>query len=457
MSGAEPDGTRITGELCRYIAAALGRKLPAEVAAKARHHLIDTLAAMVSGSRLGPGQAAIKYVRALGGTGEALLAGTDFITTAVNAALANGMLAHADETDDSHVGARTHIGCSIVPASLAMAERGGRDGEALLRAIVLGYDVAARINFALGPDYLLKGPHNPHSLGPGFGAAAAAGALAGIDADRAIHLLAYAGNQSSGLRIYMRDESHIGKAFDFGGMPARNGVTSATMVEAGFTGVADALTGQFGFFEAFSPDPDLAALVDGLGSRFEIMRTNIKKWSVGSPAQAALDSLEALMAEHAFSAADVQALDAHMPDDRAHIVDDRKMPDINLQHLLAVLLTDGALSFETSHDYARMKDPAILDLKRRITMVPSNELTRARPERQAIIEITLGDGRRLTHRTRAVRGTPENPMESAEIEAKARDLMAPVLGKSQADGLIEAVRAIEKLSDARELRRWLAA
>jgi 2-methylcitrate dehydratase PrpD len=457
MSGGEAEGTRITAELCRYIAGALGRNLPAEVAAEARHHLIDTLAAMVSGSRLGPGKIAIEYVRALGGTSEALIAGTDFTTTAVNAALANGMAAHADETDDSHVGARTHIGCSIVPASLAMAEREGRDGEALLRAITLGYDVAARINFAIGPDYLLRGPHNPHSLGPGFGAAAAAGALAGIDADQAIHLLAYAGNQSSGLRIYMRDESHIGKAFDFGGMPARNGVTSATMAAAGFTGVADALTGQFGFFDAFSPDPDLAALVDGLGSRFEITRTNIKKWSVGSPAQAALDSLEALMAEHAFSATDVQAIEAHMPDDRAHIVDDRKMPDINLQHLLAVLLTDGGLSFETSHDYARMKDPAILDLKRRITMVPSNELTRARPERQAIIEITLNDGQRLTHRTRAVRGTPENPMESAEVEAKALDLMAPVLGKDRADRLIEAVRGIEKLDDARDLRRWLAA
>ncbi|MCH7544744.1 MAG: MmgE/PrpD family protein, partial [Proteobacteria bacterium] len=86
-----------------------------------------------------------------------------------------------------------------------------------------------------------------------------------------------------------------------------------------------------------------------------------------------------------------------------------------------------------------------------------NGQTRARPERQAIIEITLGDGRRLSHRTRAVRGTPENPMESAEVEAKALDLMAPVLGKSQADGLIEAIRAIEKLEDARELRRWLAA
>ena len=108
-----------TRELSAYIADARKRRLPAEVGERARHHILDTLAAMVSGSRLAPGRAAIAYVKKLGGTREASVAGSRLLTSSVNAALANGMLAHADETDDSHAPSRNHPGCAVVPAALA--------------------------------------------------------------------------------------------------------------------------------------------------------------------------------------------------------------------------------------------------------------------------------------------------------------------------------------------------
>src|SRR5205085_4019046 len=108
--------------LSAYIARAPARRLPQAVAEKARHHILDTLAAMVSGARLAPGRAAIAYVRQLGGTPQASVAGSRVVTSCVNAALANGMLAHADETDDSHAPSRNHPGCAVVPAALAVAE-----------------------------------------------------------------------------------------------------------------------------------------------------------------------------------------------------------------------------------------------------------------------------------------------------------------------------------------------
>jgi 2-methylcitrate dehydratase PrpD len=115
------------------------------------------------------------------------------------------------------------------------------------------------------------------------------------------------------------------------------------------------------------------------------------------------------------------------------------MPDICLQHLLAVMLLDGALSFASSHDYARMSNPSVLAMRSRIRAVPDAELTRAVPARQAIVEIETITGERLVHRTRAVRGTPDDPMSAEEVAAKARDLMAPVLGPAQTDRLVEAV------------------
>src|SRR5262249_35283986 len=164
-------------QLSEYIAGALARPLPDAVVEKARHHILDTLAAMVSGTELKPGRLAIGYAQAQGGAPEVSIVGTRLRTSAVNAALASGMLAHADETDDSHAPSRTHPGCAVVPAALAAAESTHASGERLMRAVVLGYDVATRVNYALGPDALAAASHSTHSIGGTFGAGAAAGAL----------------------------------------------------------------------------------------------------------------------------------------------------------------------------------------------------------------------------------------------------------------------------------------
>ena len=191
----------------------------------------------------------------------------------------------------SHAPSRTHPGCAVIPAALAVAERVHASGEQFLRAVVLGYDVGARLNYALGPEAFAATSRSTHSFGGVFGAGAAAGALLGLDAVRVRHLLSFCAQQASGVACHVRDQDHIEKAFDFGGMPARGGVTAATMVAHGFTGVDDVFSGERNFFEAYAPEPDPAKLADALGERFEILRTNIKKWSVGSPAQSALDAL----------------------------------------------------------------------------------------------------------------------------------------------------------------------
>src|SRR4051812_34725083 len=113
----------ITGRLARYMSEARGRELAPNVLEAARHRILDTIAAMVSGAHLKPGEMAIRYARSQGGVSEATVLTTDIQTSAVNAALANGMFGHADETDDFHPTTKAHPGCSVVPAALAMAER----------------------------------------------------------------------------------------------------------------------------------------------------------------------------------------------------------------------------------------------------------------------------------------------------------------------------------------------
>ncbi|MCH8918701.1 MAG: MmgE/PrpD family protein, partial [Proteobacteria bacterium] len=392
MTGTHAPISPPMARLSAHMAAAASATLPDPVAAKTKHHILDTLAAMVSGTRLKPGRLATAYVAAQGGNEEAQVPGTAILTTARNAALAGGMCAHADETDDSHPGAFFHPGCAVVPAALAMAERAGASGARLINAVALGYDVGARINLALDVErFYGKNNFSTHSFGALFGAAAAAAALAGLDAAQCRWMLSFTAQQASGLGCWARDTEHVEKAFDFGGMGAEHGVAAATMVEAGMTGLDDVFSGPRNFFAAFGGTPERIA--QDLGQVFEIMNADIKKWSVGSPCQALLDSLEALMAEHGLSPGAVTKMEARVPAVEAHVVDDREMPDICLQHLLALLLIDGGLSFDNTHDYARMDDPELRALRGKITLVADAAL----PRRAGTLAVERRDGGALAH------------------------------------------------------------
>jgi len=444
----------VMAQVSSYIAQALRKPLPAPVLEKTKHHVLDTLAAMVSGSRLLPGRKGISFVKTLGGAKEACVVGSRIVTSAVNAALANGMAAHADETDDSHAASLTHPGCGVVPAALAMAERERRGGAALLRAVALGYDIGCRLTQSLDAYRFREEGHSTHSFGPTFGAAAAAAALAGLKQAQVRHVLSYAAQQASGISCWMRDPEHIEKAFDFGGMPARNGVTAAAMVAHGFTGVEDVFAGERSFFVAYRGEPE--ALARGLGETFEIMNASIKRWSVGSPIQAPLDSLSALIQEHRFAAEDVESLVVRVAHQGANTVDNRDMPDICMQHMCAVMLLDGTVSFKSSHDEKRMRERRVVAVRERIELVGDDDLSRAMPSRQGIVEISLRDGRRLRHHTRAVRGTPDNPMTRAEVDAKSYDLMVPVIGRARARKLCDAVWKLDRMDDVRRLRALLS-
>ena len=190
-----------------YIAQALSFRLPQAVVEKARQHVLDAVAAMVSGSQLAPGQMAIGYVASLGGNPQSSIICTPLRTSAVNAALANGMLAHADETDDSHAPSRTHPGCAVIPAALAVAESTHASGEKFLRAVVLGYEVCARVNYALGADAFAAASRSTHSFGGVFGAGAAAGALLGLDALQVRHLFSYCRRRASAAMCATRTTS----------------------------------------------------------------------------------------------------------------------------------------------------------------------------------------------------------------------------------------------------------
>jgi 2-methylcitrate dehydratase PrpD len=240
-------------------------------------------------------------------------------------------------------------------------------------------------------------------------------------------------------------------------MPARNGAAAATMVASGMTGIDDSFSGQRNFFFAFGEKGDPAALVRGLGSTYEIVNTNIKRWSVGSPIQAPLDSLSELIKTHKLKASDVTKAVVRVSHRGANTVNNREMPDICMQHMVAVMLLDGTATFQAAHDEKRMRDPRVLEVRRRVELYGDDALQRAMPSRQGIVELTLRDGRKVRHHTKAVRGTYENPMTREEVDEKCFPLFAPVLGRSRARRLIDTVWTLEKVGNVRSLRSLLTA
>jgi 2-methylcitrate dehydratase PrpD len=446
----------VMNTLSTYMSAARAKALPEDVTEQAKFHLLDTLSAMISGSELPPGQAAQRYVRERGGNGGVTVVGSALTAAPIDAALANGVMAHADETDDSHNESRSHPGCSVVPAALAAGEVYGIDGVGLLRAVTLGYDIGTRVVMTMGgAAFSYESSLSTHSIAGTFGAAAAAACAAGLDTRQTRWLLDYAAQESSGFIAWRRDTDHIEKAFVFAGMPARNGVTAALLVKSGWNGVDDIFSGPDNFFAAYAPKAQPDRLIEKLGERYEITQTDIKKWSVGSPIQAPLDGVEAIRARKPFEPDQVKRVTVHLAPSVAAVVDNRDIPDICLQHMIAVMLIDKTVSFLAAHDKARMQDAAVLEERAKVNLMRDEELAKLLPARETVVEIEFADGSRESERISAVRGTPRNPMARTEVINKASDLTTPVLGREVSRRLIDTIFGIEEMADIRSLRRLL--
>lgn len=438
-----------TGRVADYLIAAADQPLPVEVADRVGLHILDTVAAAVSGTDLEPGRFGARAARRTAGTGRSTLVAGG-AADPISAALANGFAAHADETDDSHPPSTTHPGCAIVPAALALAQHVGASGEALRRAVAAGYDIGTRVVLAMrfGEFRSDASYFSTHAIAGVFGAAAAGAVLLRLDAAGTRAALALAAQSASGVMTWLRDPDHVEKAFVFGGMPASNGVRAALLAQAGLRGVPDVFDTSSNVLDAFSADPDPAEVVDALGSRFEVMRTAIKKFAVGSPAQAAVQAAVDLV-EGGLRLEDIADLEIVLPRELAQVVDGRALPVINVQYLVAGVLSDGGFSFAMAHDVARMSAAEIVSLTERIRLTPDPVLLR---DRVATLRVRRTDGETLVQTCTGVRGGPADPMPADEVRAKALDLM---IARPQAAQLADTLLQLDSVADTATLHDLL--
>ena len=353
----------ITGQLAQYMVESREQSLPPDVGQAAKHRILDSIGAIVSGARLRPGELAIRYVRSQGGTLESSVLATDLKTSAVNAALVNGMFGHADETDDFEPVTKAHPGCSVVPAALAMAEKEGSSGEEMLRAVVLGYDLCCRFLLALGPD-LVRGGHR-----------SAEGTSSTMEALR--RRLPWpswtkpACVTSSPTPPSRSRVSGVGCGTwsmwrRLSTFPAWEPATESLPppwcrpVSPGFGTCWKASTMCWRPFLLHPARRNVARSGKPVSSLTE---TAIKPYPVGYPIQPALDAFFALHRQHDLTVEKVASVTIRLPQDGAGIVNNRSMPDVNCQHMIGLALVDGAVTFESTHSRERMSDPAVMAVK----------------------------------------------------------------------------------------------
>jgi 2-methylcitrate dehydratase PrpD len=452
-SNVSPNVSPMMLKLSAYMSEARISALPDKVLQETKHHILDTFAAMISGSELPPGRMALKFARAYGGPNICTVVASDVLLGPIEAALVNGELAHSDETDDDYTGGGAHPGSAVVPATLAIAEKVGISGQHFTRAVALGYDIGMRAFQTVGTGPILK---DSHVLVGTFGAASAAGCAMSMNAQQMRWLLDYAAQQAgAGFASWRRDTDHIEKGFVFAGSSARNGVNAALVVDLDWTAVTDVMSGPDNFIISYNPKGDPAKMADGLGERYEVTMTTLKRWTTGGPIQSPLDALQLIMKKHPFEPDQVKQVVVRAATSAAYTVNNREMPDICLQHMVAVMIIDKTASFKAAHDKPRMQDPEVLRVRAKVQLIGDEDLEKLIPKRVAIVEVTLNDGTKFTERVESVRGTPENPMSREEVVAKARDLIVPVLGATKSGALIEKLLNLENVKDIRELRPLL--
>jgi len=449
-----------TAQVVRFIESARTADWPKETLELGRRHILDTLAATVVCRDLETAVVAREFALAQSGTVED---GTTILATRLRASLtdavfASAMTGHGAEINDFCPSAFVQPGPSIVSTALALAERHHYSGAEVLRAVIAGYELTCRLPKALGVSTGRELGLASHGFGPVFGTAATAAALLQLNTKQVGDVLSYCAQQASGSRQWLLDVDHIEKSFVFAGMPARNGLHAALLVQSGFTGVPRVLDQEGGWFlspmftRASDFDPDY--LTDDLGTRFEMPLVAYKRYPVGGPTQPVVEAMLRLAAR--VSPDDVQGILIEMPG-AARIFGAAEMPALSLPYLCSIILIDKRLDFDEAQSHDRMHNDAQVRALMPLVDAQHDPAQEAEPRiESARVTLTRRDGTQEVEFVEHVRGFPANPMTHEDVEAKALELLVPKLGESRAQHVVDLAWSIDQLPDASVLIEAIA-
>ena len=436
--------------------------LPAAVVHQARRVLVDTLACALGGARSVPAEIVLRTATALGGTPECTVIGTLAKTSCAFATLVNGtMIRYLDMSDYYYGRDPSHPSGNVAPV-IAMAERMHADGRALIEALVVAYEVQLRFTDCAGqPDIWTRGWH--HATNMQFSAAAAAGRLLGLDAERIAHAIAIAGSHNNTLAQSQRGHIPLMKATAEATI-AKGGVEAALLASHGLTGPDRLLEGELGYGKSVAGEIDYARLTAPCEGRYRISGIGMKPYAaraaIQAPVAAALDirrqcggRTEAITAIEAALPGQIMAMPSWDP--QKYDPSNRETADHSFSYCMAVAMIDGDCGPAQFTD-EKLHSAHVRALMNRITFVPDAELTRAWPGSGGCrVRATLRDGARIEALCRDAPGNASHPLTDEEVAGKLRRLATGVLSTPQIEQLLDRLWTIERCNDTAGLTSLL--
>jgi 2-methylcitrate dehydratase PrpD len=449
----------ITRTVARFTAGLEYRRLPPEVAERARALVLDhvgiALRARHAAEIRDPLSAALGALGLVGGS--ARVVGDAARYHPPGAAFFNGALSHSLDFDDTHAAASIHPSAPIVPAAFAAAQMSGAGGEDVLAGIVAGFELQIRLSLALDPSLHYARGYHPTATCGVFGAAAAAARVFGLGEDEVVSALGLCGSQSAGSMQFLADGAwnkpfHVGWA-------AMGGLVAATLAREGFRGTELAFEGEAGFLVAYSPRPDPAKVVAGLGERWETMDIAVKPYPSCRYGHAAMDALIALRAEHGFSIDEIESVEIGQSKNGMRIIGEpeieKQRPEnyvdgqFSMPFVAAVALIEGRMDWD--HYEKHLGRAETQALCQRIRTVVDPEVDAAFPPHMAgvaRVRTARGTFERLV---RIAKGEPENFLSADELRAKFDGLVGPYLTPERARALAEGLLALHQARDIGDL------
>lgn len=434
----------VTQTLARFVAETRWETLPDPVRHEAKRALLNFFAVAIAGCRTEPVEIALKSLAEFSGGKQATVIGRTDRIDALSAAFLNAAGANVFDYCDTHLPTVVHPTSPVAPALLALAEMRRVTGPELLLAFVLGVEIECRVGGAVSPGHYPKGWHITSTCGV-FGSAAGAAKLLGLTADQIVWALGTASTQSAGLCECL---GWPAKSVSVGNA-ARNGLWSALLAEKGFSGPAEPIAGAQGFLAAMGEPPNWAALLDGLGTRWEVTNNSIKPYPCGFVIHPLLDCALDWRRDHPTDAVTRVAVRGNplllQRTDRPEVATGRES-QVSLQHAVAAALVQGKAGLDQFTD-ACVNDPAVIAMRRKIEVASDPALSTIAAE----MDVFTADGKKHSVVTKAARGSPSNPMKDTEIEDKLRAEAGRWRHGHDIQKLIDAVWALEKSADVSTL------
>ncbi|WP_018255059.1 MmgE/PrpD family protein [Salinispora mooreana] len=441
-----PDGP--TGRLVTWLAKTSIDAIPVDVAARARHLILDGIGCLLVGARLPWSRIAVRSLTVE--PGSSLVAGWDRTTDASTAALLNSSFIQGFELDDVSYRIPWHANAVLLPVLLAVAGRRGTvTGADLLRAQVLGFETGARVGRALGGSQLLtQGWHSGAVFG-GLGAAAAGGVLYDLTPARFEDTLGIAATQSGGLMAAQYGSMVKRMQHGFG---ARNGLVAATLAAGDYVGIKRVFErGYGGYLAAFTAqhDSDPSAIGDALGERWYLLEQTIKPYAAMVFTHPSIDAALALRATEGFDPGAIERIEVEVAEsvfDHAVFPLDRPIESVAAQmsvcYTTAAALLDGAVSVEQFRRERLDQD----DVWRLIDRMTVNRVSG--PASAGRVRLTTDDGQTHEQRTETPLGSVERPLSNGAVVDKYRDLTGPILDRQRQQAIEDLVLHLDERRDA---------